>query len=212
MNQKKTEPFLVVPMTPDVLSDLSWLHMRGFKEALNTQLGKCYVYACIAWFCRLDGGVALVAKTHSNRPLGYLVGAPLGYSNNMTRDLLWVAARAVCIRPWLLLRPQFRSIVKIKLAAIFKKARGPEGPVDLPLPTMSLVGLVVDPQFQRQQIGKQLIEAFEARARELGFRSIRLSVYPENIAARRVYEKCAWVPYAASISPGKAMYYYKVLP
>ena len=69
---------------------------------------------------------------------------------------------------------------------------------------MSLVGLVVDPHVQGQNIGNLLVKAFEDRARELisVFKVVRIS---RKLPARRVYEKCGWLPYESSVTSGKAM-------
>jgi len=211
MEDKTTAPVIIVPMTSGMLPDLAMLHMRGFCGAMNTQLGRRYVYACIKWFFQLEGGIALVAKDHTDGQLGYLVGAPSGYGRRMNRDLLGVASRAIFMRPLLLFSQQFQCAIKQKIAAMCRKSREQEMPVDLPLPIMSLVGLVVDPHVQGQQIGKLLVEAFEAKARDFHMRSLKLSVYPENSAARRVYEKCGWTSCENAINPGKALFYYKIM-
>ena len=52
---KKTDSVIIVPMTTEMLSGLSMLHMRGFNGALNTRLGQGYVFACINWFFQLEG-------------------------------------------------------------------------------------------------------------------------------------------------------------
>ena len=76
---------------------------------------------------------------------------------------------------------------------------------------MSLVGLAVVSSYQGKNIGKELIKAFEKEARALSFRSLRLSVYAENAAARRVYEKCGWSILSSDVKHGKAMSYYRIL-
>ena len=179
------------------------LHMRGFNGAMNTRLGRGYVFASINWFFQLEGGIALVAKNHNDQLLGYVIGAPLGYGKQMNRNLFWVAGRAFFMRPWLFLSQQIRATLKLRLWAVFDQSQKQEIHVDLPAPIMSLVGLVVDPHVQGQNIGNLLVKAFEDRAGELHFRSLRLSVYPENSPARRVYEKCGWVTWERSVSSGK---------
>ena len=54
----------------------------------------------------------------------------------------------------------------------------------LPEPIMSLVGIGVSPLVQGKKVGKRLMRAFEAKARELQMRSLRLSVSDEEAKAR----------------------------
>lgn len=200
----------VCHMTKNMVTEVSSVHLQAFKGAMNTRLGKTYVRKFLDWFVQSEGGIALVAilKAGGNEQIvGYVVGAPLGYGKAMNRDLFWVASWNIIIRPWLFSSDQFRSTIKARLIAFFKLQHDQISKIDLPLPAMSLVGLAVMPNQQGQNIGKELLLAFEKRARDLRMRSLCLSVYPENSAARHVYEKCAWVPSESPESPGTAMSY-----
>jgi ribosomal protein S18 acetylase RimI-like enzyme len=64
---------------------------------------------------------------------------------------------------------------------------------------------------QGREIGHSLILTFEESSKQLGFKAMRLSVYPDNIAARSLYEKMNWLPFHQKISCLIAMYYYKLL-
>lgn len=46
----------------------------------------------------------------------------------------------------------------------------------------------VHPDFQRRGLGRRILDELEGRARELGFRAIRLDTTEEQVAARRLYE------------------------
>ena len=201
-------------MTKYMVTEVSSVHLQAFKGAMNTRLGKTCVRKFLDWFVQSEGGIALVAilKTGGNEQIvGYVVGAPEGYGKAMNRDLFWVAGRNIIIRPWLLLSNQFRTTIKARLIAFFKRPHDQVSQINLTAPVMSLVGLAVMPNQQGQNIGKELLLAFEKQARDLRMRSLRMSVYPENSAARHAYEKCAWVPCESPVSPGKAMTYYKTL-
>jgi len=204
----------ICQMTVGMVEVVSRVHMQGFKGAMNTRLGTSYVRKFLDWFVRLEGGITLVAilKTGGSEEIvGYVVGAPLGYGKAMNRELFWVASWNAFIRPWLFLNNQFRGTIKARLAALLQPSHERASKVDLPLPAMSLVGIAVIPNKQGQNIGKELLCAFEKRARDLHVRSLCLSVYLENSAARHTYEKCGWVTCENSLSPGKAMAYYKKL-
>ncbi len=201
-------------MTKEMVDIVSHVHIQAFKGSMNTRLGSSYLRKFFEWFVQFEAGIVLVAmlKTHDHEEIvGYIVGAPIDYGKAMNRDLFWVACWNTLIRPWLFLSDQFRETIKSRLVALFKQSSDQSFKVDLPLPVMSVVGVAVLPNCQGQSIGQELLSAFEAQARHLHIRSLRLSVYPDNLGARRVYEKCCWVPAPDSISPGGAMFYYKIL-
>lgn len=52
--------------------------------------------------------------------------------------------------------------------------------------------LATAPDQQGKGLGKQLVEFCIAYAKEQGFQGIRLDVVPDNIPARRLYEKCGF--------------------
>lgn len=204
----------VCPMTREMVDEVSRVHIQAFKGSMNTRLGSSYVRKFLDWFVQLEAGIVLVAISKTNdheEVVGYTVGAPIDYGKAMNRDLFWIACWNTIIRPWLFLSDQFRDTIKSRLVALFQRSTDQAFQVDLPLPVMSVVGVAVLPNFQGQSIGQELLCAFEAQARHLQVRSLRLSVYPENLGARRVYEKCCWLPALDSISPGRAMFYYKIL-
>lgn len=203
----------IFQMTGDMVNGVSNVHMQAFKGSMNTRLGKFYVKKVFDWFVKVENGIALVAKKGgaSEEIVGYVIGAPLGYAKAMNRDLFWVAFFNILIRPWLFFNEHFRAIVKSRLKGFMLIFQDRTYEVALPMPVMSLVGLAVKPSQQGKNIGKELLLAFERRAFESQVGSLRLSVYPGNLSARRVYEKCGWLPIEDQNCPGDAMNYYKIL-
>jgi len=202
----------ICQMTSEMVEVTSHIHMQAFKGAMNTRLGISYARKLLDWFVCMDRAIALVAMVKAGTTeqiVGYAIGVPPSEGKNMDRNLFWVASWNACIRPWIFLSPQIRVAVKARFTAFW----GPPDQrvkIDLPNPVMSLVGLAVVPNLQGQNIGKELLSAFEAEARDFHHvRSLKLSVYPENSAARRVYEKCGWSAWETSVPLGKAMYYFK---
>lgn len=205
----------ICKMTIDMVREVSDLHMNAFKGSMNTRLGNVYLQRFFDWFVRLEHGISLVGilKTaETEQIVGYVVGAPLDYGKALNRDLFWVAAWNTVIRPWLFLNRQFRENVSARIGSFGKTSKVPSFQVELPAPAMSLVGLAILPSFQGKGFGKKMLRAFEDQAGTLQVRSLRLSVFPENSAARCAYEKCGWLPYESVPNSGKAMHYYKILP
>jgi len=81
---------------------------------------------------------------------------------------------------WALLR----DVLHLRVATRMKDA-------DVPA---RIISLAVDPDWQNRGIGEQLLEAAFQRLRELGRTEVRLEVRPENLAARRLYEKLGFRP------------------
>jgi ribosomal protein S18 acetylase RimI-like enzyme len=186
------------------------LHMVAFQGYTNTLIGMPYVRAFIRWFCETDDAIALCAMDSANTPVGYAIGAHLGYEINLNKKILWPAASGILLRPWLVFNPHFRRIVTNKLRSLtkFRNHQNNQVPI-LPSPTVSLVGIGVHPQYKGKKIAHELITVFESRVLESRAKSMRLSVYSDNIAARKFYEKAGWQIFDNVIGP--FVYYYKIL-
>lgn len=201
----------VVPMTVDMVHQVADLHTNTFAGYKHVCLGKAYVRAFLEWFLKADRAIALVAKDHTGLILGYVVGAPLGYTRSMNRDLFWVAGAGVIIRPWLFLSSPLRSTMVARLRLMLGYAPVPHAEPDIPEPRMSLVSLAVSPSMRGRHVGRHLVEAFEGRVRQLRMRSIRLSVYPSNTGGRCFYERCGWLSFSGPLRATGEMYYFRVL-
>lgn len=128
----------------------------------------------------------------------------------MNRALVPAAVGAVLTRPWILFTPRIRRTAWQRILSIFGKKEAAKPTPLLPMPTLSLVSIGVDPQARGRNVGEQLMKAWEQSARQNGCVSLRLSVYPQNAGARRFYERNGWVPFQESVPEGHAMYYSKI--
>lgn len=201
----------LIPMTAEIVPAAVKVHLEAFTGYMNTQIGTGYVRALMNWFLQGERAIALVATDTDGQVIGYVVGAPLGYERPMSRDLFWVATMGMIVRPWLFFHTQFRSTVMRRLRLIFGRTLVRQAKRDFPEPIMVLVGIGVSPAARGKRIGVSLLRAFEERARQLRMQSIELSVYPNNIVARRLYESCGWLPFGSPIKIGEVMCYFRVL-
>jgi ribosomal protein S18 acetylase RimI-like enzyme len=184
------------------------LHLVAFEGYTNTLIGKPYVRTFISWFCEADEAIALCAIDRTNTPVGYVFGAPLGYSTKLNKKILWPAITGILLRPWLVFNNRLRWIVvnRVRKLIMREKLDMNEKPI-LPSPTMSLVGIGVHPKSRGQGVGQKLLMAFELSTIEAKAKSMRLSVYPEKIAARKLYTKAGWKSF--DDVKGPLIYYYK---
>ncbi|MCE7918293.1 MAG: hypothetical protein DPW21_07530 [Anaerolineae bacterium] len=197
-------------MSLEMVDSAASLHMIAFQGYTNTLIGMPYVQAFIRWFFESEEAVALCAVDDSNRPVGYVVGAPLGYGASLNKRTLLPALVGILLRPWLIFNPRFRWIVANRLRSwnVSRKQQS-HGMPTLPGPTLSLVGIGVHPDAHGQGVGLKLITAFESYAIEMNAKSMRLSVYPDKIAARQLYTKAGWKLLNNVSEP--LLYYYKLL-
>lgn len=79
-------------------------------------------------------------------------------------------------------------------------------------PLLNLHDLGVAEKFQGRGVGKALLNALEARARDLGCCKITLEVLEGNAVAQGLYRKLGFEGYALDETTGRAMFWQKKLP
>ena len=204
------DDLIIAPMSEEMVPQVSLLHLEAFAGYMNTRLGIAYLTAFISWFCNAEQRIALVATDRNGKLMGYAIGAPLGYEKFMNRDLFMVAASGMIRKPWLFLNPQIRRRVMARLRVILGfSLPGPQP--KLPEPTMSLVAIGVSPVVRGKKVGHRLLQAFEARAYQLQMKSLRLSVYADNVIAQRLYKSCGWQLFTPSMGEKDVIFYFRVL-
>jgi ribosomal protein S18 acetylase RimI-like enzyme len=186
------------------------IHLEAFAGYMNASLGKRYARAFLGWFTRRTDAIALKALGQGDCIAGYAVGAPLSAGRALSLGLAGTVLGCMAARPWLLLSPRIQKAI-IGRVRVMISGRQAEGDVCCESGTISLTGIGVAPEARGQGIGELLLMAFEARARDLGMRRLRLSVYPENAAARGLYEKCGWTAAECASGPGASMRYSKII-
>lgn len=204
------DDIVVVAMTAEMVRKSADIHVDALAGSRTAIMGEAYCRAFIDWFRVEHGGIALVAIDRHRDVVGYVIGAPLGYSKALSRHLAWIAARAFILRPWLIFRQQFRDGVLDRLRLLIAGRSTPSGAQpEIPAPTMSLVAIGVLPAARGRKIGLRLVQSFENKAGELQIRSLRLSTRSDNAAACRLYERCGWQPSPLS---NEMTYYFRILP
>lgn len=201
---------LIKKISLEMVDSVAELHMTAFQGYTNTLIGMPYVRAFIRWFSETDDAIALCAIDKTNTPVGYVVGAPLGYTTDLNKKILWPAVTGVLMRPRLFFNPRFRWIVANKIRSLMKRGENQSNKIPiLPSPIISLVGIGVPPEARGQGIGQKLLTAFEFFAIETKSKSMRLSVYSDNMAACTLYTKAGWK--SLDDVSGPLIYYYKLI-
>jgi ribosomal protein S18 acetylase RimI-like enzyme len=108
--------------------------------------------------------------------------------------------------PWLVFN---RTIIYVSIkrvrALLFNNSQN-SSQIDLPTPTLSLVGIGVANKHQGRGVGKLLLQAYRDAAIEKGFSSLRLSVHKSNLRARQLYERLGWTLFEHPNDP-RLVYY-----
>jgi ribosomal protein S18 acetylase RimI-like enzyme len=200
----------VEPLREELISQVEKIHVEAFAGYMNTRLGGSYLRAFFRWFLRAPGAVALVALDGDTAVQGYVVGAPIDYGPRMNRDLAGIAAISIAMRPWLLGDKHFWSIISARLRSYLGSSRPDDSP-PLPRPALSLIGVGVARAARGKKIGAALLHAFEGRARELGMRSLQLTVYANNSVARSMYETSHWMQRPGAAENHDILEYVRIL-
>lgn len=199
------------PITPALLEDVVRLHLSAFEGYTNARLGPPYARTMLSWFARRPDTVALCAVDERGTPVGYVVGMPAGSSPELTRRLAWAALRAVARRPSRILDPSLRRKAQSYAARWLKLRRPPSATPQAPGSHFALIAIGVDADARGRGTGLRLLEAFEREAQQGGHRSLRLWVYAQNLAARRLYERCGWTLASADTGAQAPLRYEKSL-
>lgn len=185
------ETFIVDIIGDEMLQAVSEVHLGAFRGYLNARLGTGYACALIGWFAQQEDAIALAAIDGNRRVIGYAIGAPVTITQKLRRDLFWITARSIVLRPWLIFDTRLWKVGHARLRSKNDADNVGQEP-DLLEPTMSLFGIGVNPSDRRKGVGQQLLRAFEEKAKALKYRSLLLWVYADKATTRQLYEKCGW--------------------
>tara|TARA_B100000029_G_scaffold485837_1_gene539548 strand:+ start:593 stop:1243 length:651 start_codon:yes stop_codon:yes gene_type:complete len=178
------------------IAALSKLHIKTFANSLGTSIGTRYAREFFKWFIDNDSTIA-IACCKSERIIGYAIGAPDGYSGELTKSTLPHILLGIASHPKSLLHPNFSIEMTVRfknlLRGIFttKNSRSPIN-IQTDKTPFVLVGIGIDPEFRRRHIGITLLENFENEVWRKLFTKIRLTVHESNIKAISFYEKADW--------------------
>lgn len=175
------------PAAPGDLEQVLPLHERAFAGSMGVSLGRPYLRPFLASFLAGSDRVFLVAEEHG-QPLGYVFGRPV--DAGASARVAVGAGLGLLTHARTLLRPDIRTELGRRLRRA-DRGSGSTTP-DLPQPALSLVGIGTAPEVRGRGVGDALVHGFEAEVVRRGFAAARLSVYRENVPARRLYERCGW--------------------
>ena len=113
------EPLNFRSAGPEDIYALSLLHQKTLKNSLGASIGIRYSKAFFKWFVTNKNTVTLVC-CNSKQIIGYVIGGPEGYSNNLTKSILPEIISGLILHPKSLLHPNFLSLLKSRIKNLFE--------------------------------------------------------------------------------------------
>jgi ribosomal protein S18 acetylase RimI-like enzyme len=172
------------------------VHLAVFPRAAISRLGRAAARRYYDSLMSGPHGTVGLGAFEQNQLLGFcFVGvrhiAEAFYVQHHALFLMW----RIATRPWLLMEPFIWSRIGSGLRLLRPQSR----PLVAAAPDCQNSGssygiqyLAVHPSCQGRGLGKQLLSASEALARQHGCAEIHLSVYLDNTRAIGLYEQMGW--------------------
>lgn len=195
----------IVKATIEDIPRLARCHRVAFPKTLSTAMGQHYVEKMLEWYL-VDDRAFIFLLEENGQCVGYCGGLkfdgtnPVGSASSMIQHSFNAAAKAILIRPWLLVHSEFVAKYRLALKNIWRRLMRNEQPsvsssktqMDIVEPHAGLVVIGVDPAYQGKGYGSKLLQEFEAVARELDFQILKLTVKSTNAKAIKSYQRNGW--------------------
>lgn len=186
------------------LAAIADCHRAAFPDALTSKMGKRYLRKVFSWYLSTNHTFLFFIK-QSNTIIGYCGGMVVdgslahGSASSMTQHTFNEGIKALLVRPWLLLHPDFLARYKFFARNILTRIRNRFGKQEIrsaPKPKVPHTGLVVigvAPAFQGKGYGSVLLKEFERITLERGLSKMILSVNSDNNQAIQSYTRNGWI-------------------
>ena len=96
------------------------VHLKAFKGYMNASMGGAYVRAFLSWFEEEPETVTLKAS-YNSETCGYVLGAPIGYTGKMNKDLMNQVLMSVASHPVIFFHPKFVKTAFGRAVSLFQK-------------------------------------------------------------------------------------------
>jgi len=187
------------------LRNIAYCHARAFPRSLTSKLGISYSMKMLSFYLEDKRGI-LFHLADDNKIIGYCGGLRRndvnkpGSATSMVQFTFKSLIVSLLKKPWLLFHPEIVNniplIVKNLKLRLFRHSLSTSKTTKSTdqnfIPSMGLVVIGVDPEYQGKGYGSFLLKEFEKRAREEGFHRMHLSVRKDNIQAISSYKKNGW--------------------
>lgn len=186
------------------LEKIAICHREAFPASLSTALGLNYVKAMLGWYLSREDAFLFYIESEG-RCLGYCGAmmknkAGMGSASSMAQYSFNQAIRSFLVRPWLVfhaeLRAKYLFIGKNVWTRIKRMARGnSKNLTNAPAifdPYIGLVVIGVRADEHGKGFGSQILQEFERKTIQLGYKKMALTVLTNNSKAIKSYVRNGW--------------------
>ena len=188
------------------LDQIAEIHQASFEDRALSQMGKATIKRYYQWLITgFPENYHLCASSDDGQIAGFcFAGVYAGsFSGFLKRNRNFLIGN-ILMRPWLISSPIVREQAILAIKTLKRMLRNKNRSTNNPSQSenkkqvvksnqsFGILAIAVNPVFQRQRIGKYLMEAAEVKALAEGYKQMHLSVHPSNLNAVRFYEKYGW--------------------
>lgn len=200
-NHEMNQDICVVVAEEKYLNEMVQCHIKAFPGEFITLVGTRFIKGFYKFYVLHKDGIVFVALESAGKVVGLVAGGmpELGKQFIFRRvpfyilDMVFSAIINTYVRRRLVMH-LCKAIERILTKLGFRIDNAvKDAPPEEPSGTWSnLLSICVSPGFHGQGIGSRLMEAFGAKSKARGYKTMRLSVNSDNDAAIALYKKCGW--------------------
>jgi ribosomal protein S18 acetylase RimI-like enzyme len=184
---------VIRPLLATDLPRVTQIHLLAFPESALTALGCEAIRRYYEWQLRGPHDAVALGCEREGALAGFCFGGVFrGALSGFLRHNRRFLTLLVLSRPWLLANPLFRERLGRAGRLLRRAPAAPVEPVSSTQRSFGILAIATDLHHTRQGVGRELMQAAEAVARERGFAQMNLTVHPDNTAAVRFYEGLGW--------------------
>jgi ribosomal protein S18 acetylase RimI-like enzyme len=187
------------------LSRIAECHISAFPKSLSSALGIPYVTKMLGWYLSSDRTFLFYGEDQSN-VVGYCGGmikeggVAMGSASGMAQYSFDEAILAFLFRPWLVLHPELRAKywfigknlwTRLKRFTVMNQ-KTQVNTLGSKQGYVALVVIGVQVAFQGKGYGSLLLEEFEKKTIQSGYKKALLTVLTTNEKAIRAYKRNGW--------------------
>lgn len=191
------------------LISIARCHQQVFPDSLTSRMGVQYLSKIFSWYLSTDKTFLFFIEDQG-KVVGYAGGMIVdgtlahGSASSLTQHTFNDSIKALLMRPWLLLHPEFVSRYALFARNIFTRirnkfrkneVRSAVKPIE---PYAGLVVIGVHPTFQGKGHGSAILVEFEKRTVRYGFKRMLLTVNADNEKAIASYKRNGWYAWSAN--------------
>lgn len=179
------------------LKEVSKCHMASFPNSFSVSLGLRYNIKYLEWFI-ISKDSFLIGLESNKEIIGYVGGsAGTGSTSKLIQHSFSSLIISLLIRPWLFFKPKILNNVKLikkniyaRIVKRFKKDTFIDNLSEVK--SIGLVVIAVNPKYHNKNYGTIIINEFDKKCIEMGYKKAHLTVKKNNKNAVKFYLKNGW--------------------